>query len=276
MNPSHDNNESQRFTSYRAVIPFYILYDLDLNANHLRLYGQIEQFESNPNPKVQATFSYAWLANELGMNKRNAMRVAKVLIDKGYIEHRQISEGRYIWNTKKAQVVVDEIDHPGCHSETGGSVTERHGGSVTERHPKIPKDKYPKDNTKPLVDFKKSTDYKDDKLFMTFYSQYPNKQKPEVARKAFYKHKPDQVFVDFLCNDIRSRMENNWKGRDKDKIPHPSTYLNSKEWEGEIYKIDQSTKLEKTGDSLSRVLDKYSKQQGAMYDEYGNSINTFC
>ncbi len=34
MNPSNDNNESQRFTPYRAVIPFYILYDLDLNANH--------------------------------------------------------------------------------------------------------------------------------------------------------------------------------------------------------------------------------------------------
>lgn len=86
----------------------------------------------------------------------------------------------------------------------------------------------------PIVDSEKSTSYKDDKLFMRFYSVYPNKQKPEIARKALYKHKPDDVFVDFIVNDVLARMENNWKGRHKNKIPHPATYLNSSEWEGEI------------------------------------------
>jgi hypothetical protein len=91
------------------------------------------------------------------------------------------------------------------------------------------------DLLKPFVDLKKSTDYKDDDLFMQVYSVFPNKQKPKVAWKAFQKHKPDQTFVDFLVNDIRLRIENNWKGRPKDKIPHPATYFNASEWEGEIY-----------------------------------------
>lgn len=92
---------------------------------------------------------------------------------------------------------------------------------------------------KPIVDLQ-STAYKFDELFMIFYSIYPNKQKPELARKAFYKHKPDQVFVDFIVNDVLLRTKNNWFGRHKSKIPHPSTYLNAREWEGDIYPPEEN------------------------------------
>lgn len=85
---------------------------------------------------------------------------------------------------------------------------------------------------------KRSTkDYRDDELFMAFYSQYPNKQKPHVAYQAFLKHKPTDEFVNMLIDDINQRSTKNWAGRDKSKIPHPSTYLNSREWEGELYSI---------------------------------------
>ncbi len=89
---------------------------------------------------------------------------------------------------------------------------------------------------KPIVDLKSTVDYKDDELFMRFYEVYPNKEKPHVARKAFYKHKPTEDFVSMLVDDVIRRKENNWKNRPKDKIPHPSTYLNAKEWQGEIVK----------------------------------------
>lgn len=87
---------------------------------------------------------------------------------------------------------------------------------------------------KPYVDFQSTESYRDDELFMRFYSIYPNKQKPEVARKAFYKHKPTAEFVSMLCTDVYKRVENNWKNRHKNKIPFPATYLNGKEWQGEI------------------------------------------
>lgn len=92
-----------------------------------------------------------------------------------------------------------------------------------------------KKNSKPFVDSPKSTGYADDVLFQSFYHLYPNKQKPQQAHKAFLKHKPDKQFVLMLIADIQNRLANNWKGRHKSKIPHPATYLNAKEWEGEIY-----------------------------------------
>jgi hypothetical protein len=102
-----DNNTSQRNQNYRTCIHFYILYDLDLNANHLRFYGQIEQLESNPNPKVKASFSYDWMAKQLGIDRRNVMRVAQLLKNKGYITHTQLPNGQWVWATKKDQIIEE-------------------------------------------------------------------------------------------------------------------------------------------------------------------------
>lgn len=112
---------------------------------------------------------------------------------------------------------------------------------------------------KPIVDLSKSTgSYKADILFMAFYSLYPNKQKPSVAHKAFYtafkKSKEFDSIEQFslkLVEDLVERTSTVWKGRHKSKIPHPSTYLNNKEWEGEIYEAE-------TGISKSTGSSKYS------------------
>ena len=81
----------------------------------------------------------------------------------------------------------------------------------------------------------KHNDYKQDPLFMEFYQSYPRKEKPHIARAAFYKNNPSPEFVQSMVADVRRRLENNWAGRPKEKIPLPATYLNHKEWEGEIY-----------------------------------------
>ena len=96
---------NQRETSYRAVIPFYILFDLDLNDNHYRLYGQIEQMESNPDPKVNPTFSYDWLSYVLGIDRSNVIRTANVLKKKGYIERVHIKKNEYLWKTMRKGLV---------------------------------------------------------------------------------------------------------------------------------------------------------------------------
>ena len=81
----------------------------------------------------------------------------------------------------------------------------------------------------------KHNDCKQDPLFMEFYQSYPRKEKPHIARAAFYKNNPSPEFVQSMVADVRRRLENNWAGRPKEKIPLPATYLNHKEWEGEIY-----------------------------------------
>lgn len=105
-----NSNTYQRELGYRAVIPFYILWDTDLNGNDLRFYGQIEQMESNPNPKVKASFSYQWIADALGINRRNAINIANKLKRKGYIFRIKINEKDYLWNTAKNGVLVSSSD----------------------------------------------------------------------------------------------------------------------------------------------------------------------
>lgn len=101
---------------------------------------------------------------------------------------------------------------------------------------------------KPSVDSSKSTekDYKENRLFMLFYKNYPNKQKPVLAYRAFLKLKPDEDFTQMLVDDLNLRMNNNWIGRDRSKIPFPATYLNGREWEGDIYPNEKSTNTKST------------------------------
>lgn len=103
---------------------------------------------------------------------------------------------------------------------------------------------------KPNVDSanttKKPKEYKFDELFMAFYQNYPNKQKPLIAYKAFLKLAPTEELVLMLVQDVVNRVNNNWKGRDKSKIPFPATYLNGREWEGEIYANEISTNRQST------------------------------
>lgn len=111
---------SLRDLPYRAIIPFYILHDSDLNIQHIRLYGQIEQLESNPNPKASPRFSYAWIAKMLHVNVRNAKKIASTLVEKGYIEHIQLKGNFWTWRTKKAPIVhVDDVGGV-SQSDTGG------------------------------------------------------------------------------------------------------------------------------------------------------------
>jgi DNA-binding Lrp family transcriptional regulator len=104
------SNIHQRELGYRAVIPFYILWDTDLNGNDLRFYGQIEQMESNPSPNVDASFSYQWIASMLGINRRNAINIANKLKKKGYITRTKINQKEYLWNTVKKGVLVSSGD----------------------------------------------------------------------------------------------------------------------------------------------------------------------
>src|SRR5258708_20711732 len=237
----HNNNPSQRFTSFRTCIPFYILYDLDLNANHLRLYGQIEQMESNPNPEIEPTFSYAWIARQLGMNRRNAMKVAKLLIEKGYIEHREVGIGQYVWNTRKAKVLVKNTNENsssnppgGCRTETPPSVTQRHPPGAAQSHPKIPEDKIPKDNK--TYAHKTVSENAQKNLFEKFYSAYPKKKGKDKALTWFMKNNPTEEFVEMLTENINRRLntQGEWKNLDYQFIPYASTFLNSKSWLDEI------------------------------------------
>lgn len=235
-------NNNQRELHYNSLIPNFIMYDLSLHAHHLRFYSLIEQMESNPNPRVTARFSYAWVAEVLGVKRRRAIEIGKDLKDKGYIKHEQIESGMWLWSTFKKEVIQQSNDVtsvPADHRGGGPGVHPPGGPGV---HPKYQEIKY--DKNKDIVDFKKSPknkqvnlkDYKKDPRFMKFYDPYPKKEKPREAYKAFLSIvADDDELLERIIVDIELRKEKHEQWQDMQYISHPATYLRSEEFNGEIY-----------------------------------------
>jgi hypothetical protein len=239
MNPSNDNKESIETSGIEKYDGSFDQDELGVtqiptetirairNTNDLALYAFL------------ASCSKDWrlnakhLATHFDCNKEKIYKSIDSLIAQGFLSRNQSrTKGKFV--RYHYRLHLRRIDLPCLEKpDTVKPDTENPDTYKTENL------QNKKSIIKPFVDLT-STSYKDDELFMQFYSIYPNKQKPEIARKAFYKHKPDQEFVSMLCTDVYKRVENNWKNRHKNKIPFPATYLNGKEWEGEIYEPESN------------------------------------
>ena len=96
------NNVPLKNQSYRAMIPFEILYDLSLTTLHLRLYGLIEQLESNNKTPF---FSLKWFAEKMGKSKERIKTIARELRKKGYINRED--DGKYwVWSIARNKVKI--------------------------------------------------------------------------------------------------------------------------------------------------------------------------
>lgn len=70
--------------------------------------------------------------------------------------------------------------------------------------------------------------------FNQFYALYPRKVSKKLALKVWLKLKPDKELFEKIVQNINLRLKTEWKDREKQYIPHPSTYLNGERWEDEI------------------------------------------
>lgn len=152
----HDCN-TIRELGYKGCIPYYILFDPDLTSQHLKLYSLVEQMESNPNPKVSPTFSYEWFASILGIKVRGAMKIGKVMKDKGYVVHTQKPDGYWLWGTGK-KTIIDDSKNQGVPSEggvssqdMGGVPQEDMGGVHSQDTLNTKKNNYQEEETTTLV-----------------------------------------------------------------------------------------------------------------------------
>jgi hypothetical protein len=246
---SKKNNTSQRLQPYRAMIPFYILYDLDLNSNHLRFYGQIEQMVHNPNPNVIPRFSYSWIAKELGIARRNAIKVGQLLIAKGYIKHTEVDKDKWLWEIIEKPAIdnegpdkdissqgdpknEDQIDEPSDaerhHAICDTSDAERHPPSDAERHLKIPKDKIPKYKTNKEIC----------KNFDLFWNIFPIKKQEDLCRKIWISRN-----LDSMGKEIVSKLKQQIT-YDKQWIdgynPSARRYLDESLWNDQIALVKKS------------------------------------
>ena len=65
--------------------------------------------------------------------------------------------------------------------------------------------------------------------FMAFYAAYPRKEKRPAALKAWKAGDCESASAEVLKGLKRWQPE--YAARPKDKIPHPSTWLNNRQWE---------------------------------------------
>jgi hypothetical protein len=211
------------------------------------LYGRLSQWSNEKGRVYRSTKS---LTIECGFNSTDTTeRSLKELRDLELIGTYQTEKGgvnnfEFYQHPWMDECIKDELcyksdppDDPTAnlrvpHRKSAGTPT------ANLRDINIKEIKVNKTTLKPIVDLKKSTKnetgYKSCLLFMAFYNIYPNKQKPQAAYRAFQKLKPNAEFVEMLIKDVKTREFANWEGRDKRMIPHPATYLNQREWEGDI------------------------------------------
>lgn len=247
MSNNNNNTEANSFTSKR-VKPRYIVVNEDINDSldpfTLKIYQTLRYQADYSSECSSIKRNVTSICNKVGLSRRQVFYSISILESVGLLKREStpgqqstywIAQELGYFTAKETSVNAESpTEKPPVHDVHEG-VHDVHG-VVHHMHTIIinPSTNTSKD-LKTLVDSKKSTNYKEDNLFMLFYSSYPNKQKPEAAHKAFKKLRANEEIVEMLVKDVLLRRENNWKGRPKDKIPHPSTYLNNKEWEGEIY-----------------------------------------
>lgn len=240
-----------------------------LSTNAKMLYGRLAQWS---NEKGEVYRSANQLSFELGTPKRTIERHLNELRDVKLIDTHQPEKGgcnhfiflQHEWMNMPIHENLSYKSTPDNPPSELTAPTAKNGGTPPPKMAVINKKeiRINKKDIKTLVDSTNTTEYTKDDLFMLFYNSYPNKQKPRCAHRAFRKLKPTKEFVSMLCTDVSARVENNWKGRHKNKIPHPATYLNSREWEGEIVKPENQL-------TTSQTKTKYK----TMEEILGNSVH---
>jgi hypothetical protein len=88
--------------------------------------------------------------------------------------------------------------------------------------------------------------YKNNPRFMRFYSEYPRKEKPRDAYKAFKSvvGNNDEM-LEMIIADVRVRVSDHDQWQEKRYIPYPATYLRSGDYESEIFNAENEARLKK-------------------------------
>lgn len=110
--------------------------------------------------------------------------------------------------------------------------------------------------------------------FNTFWNIYPVKKNKIRAKKIWERKKLNKIAV-LICNDVSYRQVNDYSWSNEQFIPHPSTYLQNERWNDTVTVAPKHTSTKsKSGDALSRVINKHLSNQGATYDHAtGNTID---
>ena len=75
-------------------------------------------------------------------------------------------------------------------------------------------------------------------MFTEFWSQYPKKVGKNDAAKVFKKLSPSEELFGRIMDGVQQQLRSTWKGKIKQYILNPATWLNGEHWSDEL--IDNS------------------------------------
>ena len=102
-----------------------------------------------------------------------------------------------------------------------------------------------------------------EKKFDLFYSEYPRKEKPKEALKAFIKLNPDDVLLQKILSDINQRKKSpKWLNDNGKYIQNPSNYLNNKGWNDGLNAFSSNKNQGTEWYSTSTGIDAKGKEYG--------------
>ena len=94
----------------------------------------------------------------------------------------------------------------------------------------------------------------DSDLINKFWEAYPKKKSKGNVEKWFYKNKPNEELVNTMIDKINLLKETEqWKDKDGQYIPYPTTWLNAKGWEDEITQ-EKIVGKENMDDRIQRIF----------------------
>lgn len=225
--------------NYYSVLPASVRYDENLTDSEKILYSEIVAL-ANQNGECWAGNTY--FAKLYGVTPETISRRISKLRQRGYITVDLQYKNKSKQIDKRVMKIIPEteINHGGgIDAKINRSPQNNQGGidAIINRgidanvKENITSNEYYKINNKP---------YSPLEAFELFYKNYPKKVQRGRAETAFKNKVKNSKTLELILKDLEKRKKyRNWLKDDGKFIPHPSTYLNGKQWLDE-YDIDSN------------------------------------
>lgn len=204
------------------VVPFYIVNLPGITLGYLKVYEVIFNFWYHKKP---CYIGYKNLSERSQLGKTQVYEAINYFLDNGEIEIAKINGKKHFVQPIRILELENDDDFP---VERKKFPVERKKVSAGAEH--INNKLLEVNNTK---DSCSSKNNEPNKEFERFWEAYPRKQSKKAALKIWKREKLTSK-LELILSDLLKRKQTEWLDKQKQYIPHPSTYLNGERWNDEI------------------------------------------
>lgn len=224
MNHSFDIDVAKDVGVNAAVVFNNFAHWYKVNASNGNNYHDGKYWTFNKRSALQQIFPY--------MTEKQLRTAIDKLVENDLIEKGNYNEKQYdrtLWYTLTEKGL--SIAHIGrIHLPKKANPSALKGQPIPDINPVIETDTI----TSPADDGDKDG-------FAEFWELYPRKVAKSAAQKAWRSLRLGDSVKGQVLADLHRRLAGEWSGKDKQYIPHPTTYLHQRRWEDEVEDSAQGT-----------------------------------